>query len=162
MDWHCAAAASLGGNRVGQQGRPNPEQLGPTGGAPGHRCGTRLTDPTESEASRNLLRRYVSFSAPRSEGYAVGRVLQEDATGKHLTGALLAGTVVLTQEDRLPKSTAISSPARCYVAGAIIGWLSFGPQANSSADQRPSIPSPALSRRKEDGASRLVLAVPWS
>jgi hypothetical protein len=45
--------------------------------------------PTSHEVPRNLLRLYVWFSAPMSEGYAAGQVWLADDDGATIAGALL-------------------------------------------------------------------------
>ena len=45
--------------------------------------------PTSAEVPRNLLRMYVLFSAPMSEGYAAVQVRVVDDAGQPLAGALL-------------------------------------------------------------------------
>ncbi len=47
--------------------------------------------PTETTVPRNLLRCYVWFSAPMSEGYAADHVRLVDHAGETMVGALLAG-----------------------------------------------------------------------
>ena len=67
--------------------------------------------PTAAEVPRNLLRLYVWFSAPMSEGYAAGHVRLVDAAGDTLAGALLPTEHELWERDRR-RLTVLLDPAR--------------------------------------------------
>jgi hypothetical protein len=67
--------------------------------------------PTAAEVPRNLLRFYIWFSAPMSEGYVTGHVLLVDGTGNPMTGALLPGGAELWSADRR-RLTVLLDPAR--------------------------------------------------
>jgi hypothetical protein len=68
--------------------------------------------PTAAEVPRNLLRFYVRFSAPMSEGYAAGHVrLVDAASNEPLTGAVLPGGSELWSADRR-RLTILLDPAR--------------------------------------------------
>jgi hypothetical protein len=68
--------------------------------------------PTADQVPRNLLRFYIWFSAPMSEGYAARHVrLVEAAGGAPLTGALLPATAELWSGDRR-RLTVLLDPAR--------------------------------------------------
>ena len=68
--------------------------------------------PTASEVPRNLLRFYIWFSAPMSEGYAAGHVLLVGAADNQpMTGALLPTDSELWSADRR-RLTVLLDPAR--------------------------------------------------
>ena len=73
--------------------------------------------PSAAEVPRNLLRFYLWFSAPMSQGYAAGHVrLVDAASNEPLTGAILAGAVLpgggeLWSADRR-RLTVLLDPAR--------------------------------------------------
>ncbi len=67
--------------------------------------------PTSAEVPRNLLRLYVRFSAPMSEGYAAGHVQLVDETGAVLIGALLPTEHELWDAGRR-RLTVLLDPAR--------------------------------------------------
>jgi hypothetical protein len=67
--------------------------------------------PTATEVPRNLLRLYVSFSAPMSEGDAVRHVRLVDDDGDPLTGALLPTEHELWDAGRR-RLTVLLDPAR--------------------------------------------------
>lgn len=67
--------------------------------------------PTARLVPRNLLRCYVWFSAPMSEGYAAGHVGLADATGTRLPAALLPTEHELWDRDRR-RLTVLLDPAR--------------------------------------------------
>jgi hypothetical protein len=67
--------------------------------------------PTASDVPRNLLRFYVRFSAPMSEGYAAGHVRLLEETGDPMVGALLPTEYELWDADRL-RLTVLLDPAR--------------------------------------------------
>jgi hypothetical protein len=67
--------------------------------------------PTAAEVPRNLLRFYVSFSAPMSEGYAAGHVQLVDDAGEVMAGALLPTEHELWDGDRR-RLTVLLDPAR--------------------------------------------------
>lgn len=67
--------------------------------------------PTAAEVPRNLLRFYIWFSAPMSEGYATGHVLLVDGAGNPMTGALLPAGTELWSADRR-RLTVLLDPAR--------------------------------------------------
>lgn len=77
---------------------------------------TRITEvagihPTATEVPRNLLRCYVWFSAPMSEGYAAGHVRLTDDTGEPLSAALLRTEHELWDAERR-RLTVLLDPAR--------------------------------------------------
>jgi hypothetical protein len=67
--------------------------------------------PTSAEVPRNLLRLYVWFSAPMSEGYAAGHVRLADDNGGTIAGALLPGEHELWDASRR-RLTVLLDPAR--------------------------------------------------
>ncbi len=68
--------------------------------------------PTSAEVPRNLLRCYVEFSSPMSEGEAVARVRVVDpATGDEIPGALLETDTELWDPERR-RLTVLFDPAR--------------------------------------------------
>ena len=67
--------------------------------------------PTAVQVPRNLLRLYVRFSAPMSEGYAAGHVRLVDETGHELPGALLPAEYELWDGSRR-RLTILLDPAR--------------------------------------------------
>jgi hypothetical protein len=67
--------------------------------------------PTALVVPRNLLRCYVWFSAPMSEGYAAGHVSLADATGAAMPAALLPTEHELWDPDRR-RLTVLLDPAR--------------------------------------------------
>jgi len=80
---------------------------------PDRRATTRVLDirPTAAEVPRNLLRLYVWFSAPMSEGYAAGHVRLVDDAGDAMAGALLPTEHELWDGDRR-RLTVLLDPAR--------------------------------------------------
>jgi hypothetical protein len=67
--------------------------------------------PTAAEVPRNLLRFYIWFSGPMSEGYAAEHVrLADAATGQRMTGALLPGSELWSGDRR--RLTVLLDPAR--------------------------------------------------
>jgi hypothetical protein len=68
-------------------------------------------DPAAGEVPRNLLRCYVWFSAPMSEGYAAGHVWLADDAGMALPGALLSAEQELWDAGRR-RLTVLLDPAR--------------------------------------------------
>jgi hypothetical protein len=66
--------------------------------------------PTAAEVPRNLLRCYVWFTAPMSEGYAAGHVRLVDEAGP-MPGALLPGHAELWDAERR-RLTVLLDPAR--------------------------------------------------
>ncbi len=67
--------------------------------------------PTSARVPRNLLRLYVWFSAPMSEGYAAGHVRLADDNGCTIAGALLASDYELWDSTRR-RLTVLLDPAR--------------------------------------------------
>lgn len=67
--------------------------------------------PTAAEVPRNLLRMYVLFSAPMSEGYAAAQVRVVDDVGQPLAGALLPAEHELWDAARR-RLTVLLDPAR--------------------------------------------------
>jgi hypothetical protein len=67
--------------------------------------------PTSTEVPRNLLRLYVWFSAPMSDGYAAGHVRLADDNGGTIGGALLPGEHELWDASRR-RLTVLLDPAR--------------------------------------------------
>jgi hypothetical protein len=67
--------------------------------------------PTAAEVPRNLLRLYVWFSAPMSEGYAARHIRLADDGGDTITGALLPGEHELWDASRR-RLTLLLDPAR--------------------------------------------------
>ncbi len=67
--------------------------------------------PTAAEVPCNLLRFYIWFSAPMSQGYAAGHVRLVDAAGHPMTGALLPTDSELWSADRR-RLTVLLDPAR--------------------------------------------------
>jgi hypothetical protein len=67
--------------------------------------------PTSAQVPRNLLRLYVWFSAPMSEGYAAGHVWLADDNGSTIAGALLPGEHELWDGTRR-RLTVLLDPAR--------------------------------------------------
>jgi hypothetical protein len=67
--------------------------------------------PTSAEVPRNLLRLYVWFSAPMSQGYAAGHVRLADDSGGTIAGALLASEFELWDASRR-RLTVLLDPAR--------------------------------------------------
>jgi hypothetical protein len=67
--------------------------------------------PTSAEVPRNLLRLYVWFSAPMSEGYAAGHLRLADDHGGTIAGALLPGEHELWDASRR-RLTVLLDPAR--------------------------------------------------
>jgi len=67
--------------------------------------------PTAAEVPRNLLRLYVHFSAPMSEGYAAGHVRLVDEAGTAMVGALLPSEYELWDQARR-RLTVLLDPAR--------------------------------------------------
>jgi hypothetical protein len=72
----------------------------------------RAIYPTAAEVPRNLLRFYIWFSAPMSEGYAAGHVrLVDAASDEPMAGAVLPGGGELWSADRR-RLTVLLDPAR--------------------------------------------------
>jgi hypothetical protein len=67
--------------------------------------------PTAAEVPRNLIRLYVWFSAPMSEGNAAGHVRLTDDSGQAMAGALLSAGTELWDGDRR-RLTVLLDPAR--------------------------------------------------
>ena len=67
--------------------------------------------PTSAEVPRNLLRLYVWFTAPMSEGYAAGHVRLADDDGGTIARAMLAGEHELWDASRR-RLTVLLDPAR--------------------------------------------------
>jgi hypothetical protein len=67
--------------------------------------------PTSAEVPRNLLRLYVWFSAPMSEGHAAGHVRLAADNGRTMAGALLPGEHELWDASRR-RLTVLLDPAR--------------------------------------------------
>ncbi len=67
--------------------------------------------PTAAQVPRNLLRLYVLFSAPMSEGYAAGHIRVVDDAGQPMPGALLPAADELWDADRR-RITVLLDPAR--------------------------------------------------
>ena len=67
--------------------------------------------PTATEVPRNLLRFYVRFSSPMSDGYAAGHVRLVDDAGAAMVGALLPTEHELWDTDRR-RLTVLLDPAR--------------------------------------------------
>jgi hypothetical protein len=67
--------------------------------------------PTAPDVPRNLLRFYVHFSAPMSEGYAADSIAVVDQGGKPMPGALLATEDELWDVDRR-RLTLLLDPSR--------------------------------------------------
>ncbi len=67
--------------------------------------------PTSAQVPRNLLRLYVWFSAPMSEGYAAGHVRLADDNGSTIAGALLPSEHELWDATRR-RLTVLLDPAR--------------------------------------------------
>ncbi len=67
--------------------------------------------PTAAQVPRNLLRLYVLFSAPMSEGYAAGHIRILDDAGQPMAGALLPAADELWDADR-HRITVLLDPAR--------------------------------------------------
>jgi hypothetical protein len=67
--------------------------------------------PSAAEVPRNLLRCYVWFSAPMSEGFAASHVRLEDDAGRVMAGALLPAEHELWDGDRR-RLTVLLDPAR--------------------------------------------------
>jgi hypothetical protein len=67
--------------------------------------------PTSAEVPRNLLRMYVLFSAPMSEGYAAAQVRVVDDAGQPMAGALLTAEYELWDAARR-RLTVLLEPAR--------------------------------------------------
>jgi hypothetical protein len=67
--------------------------------------------PTSAEVPRNLLRLYVWFSAPMSEGYAAGHLRLADDHGGTIADALLPGEQELWDASRR-RLTVLLDPAR--------------------------------------------------
>ena len=80
---------------------------------PGRTATTEVADirPTAAEVPCNLLRLYVWFSAPMSEGYAAGNVRLADDGGSTVPGALLPGEHELWDASRR-RLTVLLDPAR--------------------------------------------------
>jgi hypothetical protein len=80
---------------------------------PGRTATTEVADmrPTAAEVPCNLLRLYVWFSAPMSEGYAAGNVRLADDGGCTIPGALLPGEHELWDASRR-RLTVLLDPAR--------------------------------------------------
>ncbi len=84
--------------------RPRPEQLAVTE--------VLAIYPTAAEVPRNLLRFYIWFSAPMSEGYAARHVkLVDAASNEPMTGAMLPADSELWSADRR-RLTVLLDPAR--------------------------------------------------
>jgi hypothetical protein len=90
-------AASLVRARPGPEGGPTTEVTG--------------IYPTSAEVPRNLLRCYVWFSAPMSEGQAAGRVWLAGDDGSAISGALLPGEYELWDASHR-RLTVLLDPAR--------------------------------------------------
>jgi hypothetical protein len=67
--------------------------------------------PAATRVPRNLLRLYVWFSAPMSEGYAAGHIRLVDEAGRTMAGALLPTEHELWDGDRR-RLTVLLDPAR--------------------------------------------------
>ena len=80
---------------------------------PGRTATTEVADirPTAAKVPCNLLRLYVWFSAPMSEGYAAGNVRLADDGGSTVPGALLPGEHELWDASRR-RLTVLLDPAR--------------------------------------------------
>ena len=80
---------------------------------PGWTAATEVADirPTAAEVPCNLLRLYVWFSGPMSEGYAAGNVRLADDGGCTIPGALLPGEHELWDASRR-RLTVLLDPAR--------------------------------------------------
>jgi len=80
---------------------------------PDHPATTEVIEirPTATEVPRNLLRIYIRFSAPMSEGYAAGQVRLIDDFGRELPGALLPAEHELWDGGRR-RLTVLLDPAR--------------------------------------------------
>jgi hypothetical protein len=95
---------TVAGAVVGVLTRPRPPRLAVTE--------VLAIYPTAAEVPRNLLRFYLWFSAPMSEGYAARYVrLADPVTGEPLTGALLPTASELWSGDRR-RLTVLLDPAR--------------------------------------------------
>jgi hypothetical protein len=79
--------------------------------------------PTATEVPRNLLRCYVWFSAPMSEGHAAEHVQLVDDAGQVMTGALLPTEHELWDGDRR-RLTVLLDPAR--IKRGLAGHLRLG------------------------------------
>ncbi len=79
--------------------------------------------PASAEVPRNLLRLYVWFSAPMSEGYAAGQVRLADDNGSTIAGALLPSEHELWDAARR-RLTVLLDPAR--IKRGLAGHLSAG------------------------------------
>jgi hypothetical protein len=79
--------------------------------------------PTSSEVPRNLLRCYVWFSAPMSEGYAARHVRLVDEAGDPLPGALPRTEEELWDADRR-RLTVLLDPAR--IKRGLVGHRELG------------------------------------
>jgi hypothetical protein len=80
---------------------------------PDHPATTQVLgiSPTAAQVPRNLLRLYVSFSAPMSEGYAAGHVRVVDDAGQAMAGVLLPAEHELWDGARR-RLTVLLDPAR--------------------------------------------------
>jgi len=78
-----------------------------------HPATTEVIDirPSAAQVPRNLLRFYIRFSAPMSEGYATRQVRLADDLGQELPGALLPAEHELWDGDRR-RLTVLLDPAR--------------------------------------------------
>ena len=75
-------AVAVGGVTIAVLHRPGPDQVATTR--------VLLISPTAPQVPRNLLRCYLWFSAPMSQGYAARHVRLVDDAGDELAGSLLA------------------------------------------------------------------------
>jgi hypothetical protein len=98
-----AYTVTLGGAEVALLSRPRPEPPATTEVAG--------IWPTAGRVPRNLLRLYVLFSAPMSEGYAARHVQLTDDGGKPVAGALLPAEHELWDTARC-RLTVLLDPAR--------------------------------------------------
>jgi hypothetical protein len=98
-----AYAVTVDGAPAGVLARPRPERAAT--------ARVLAIHPAAGEVPRNLLRCYVWFSAPMSEGYAAGHVALADDAGTPLPGALLPAEHELWDAGRR-RLTVLLDPAR--------------------------------------------------
>jgi hypothetical protein len=98
-----AYAVAVDGTQVALKSRPHPTLAATTGVAG--------IWPTAAQVPLNLLRLYVLFSAPMSEGYAGQNVHLADDTGLPIPGALLPSDYELWDASR-QRLTVLLDPAR--------------------------------------------------
>ena len=109
-------AIVVAGGTAGVLTRPRPERLATTG--------VLTIYPTAAEVPRNLLRFYIWFSAPMSEGYAAEHVRLVGAADNHpMTGALLLTDSELWSADRR-RLTVLLDPAR--IKRGLVGQRQVG------------------------------------